>query len=117
MSAGFYGREPRSISELELVIVDAGAAGPSAAIYAALIEINFVVSDAEQGWGLMNLAETIENMPCVSGKRWTALTRSLIEQIERKGARVRTFEPVQELSLAGSEPAVQSNRGRVHQPS
>ncbi len=110
MHAGFYGREPRNVPELELVIVGAGAAGLSAAIYAALMEINFVVVDAEQGGGLMTLAKTIENMPGVSGKRGPELTQTLIEQLERNGARVRTFEPAQELRFARGDLAVQTSR-------
>jgi hypothetical protein len=55
--------EPRKVQELELVIVGAGAAGLSAAIYAGLMQINHVVLDAEDGGGLMSLAKTVENIP------------------------------------------------------
>ena len=110
MSGGYYGLEPRNVSELELVIVGAGAAGLSAAIYAALMDINFVLLDAETGGGLMNLAKTVENMPGITGKRGPAITRSLIEQLERHGGRVNTLEPAQSFELAGGGFRIETNR-------
>jgi thioredoxin reductase (NADPH) len=97
VSPGPQDRRPRG---LELVIIGAGAAGLSAAIYAALLRINTVLLDAEDGGGLMNLAKTVENYPGVTGKRGPAITTALRAQLEAAGGAVNALEPAQELDLA-----------------
>jgi thioredoxin reductase (NADPH) len=99
-AAGRYGLEERSVPGLELVVIGAGAAGLSAAIYAALLRINAVLLDAESGGGLMNLAKTVENLPGVTGKRGPAITEALVAQLEAAGGRINSLEPAQELDFS-----------------
>jgi thioredoxin reductase (NADPH) len=95
-----YGLEERAVPHLELVIIGAGAAGLSAALYAALLRINTVLLDAETGGGLMNLAKTVENTPGITGRRGPAITASFLEQLEAAGGRLNALEPAQEIELA-----------------
>lgn len=95
-----YGLEKRNVPDLELVIVGAGSAGLSAAIYASLMDINYVLLDAENGGGLMNLAKSVENFPGVMGKRGPEITKDLINQLEKAGGSLNPYEPVEEFELS-----------------
>lgn len=91
---GFYGIERRNVSELELVIAGGGAAGLSAALYASLLDIKYLIFDAEEGGGLMNLAKTVENLPGTAGKRGPQIAQGLLAQLAEAGGTLRTYEPV-----------------------
>ncbi len=96
----YYGLEKRNAPELELVIAGAGAAGLSAAIYSSLMDINYVLLDAESGGGLMNLAKTVENFPGVVGKRGPEITEGLTKQLKRVGGKLNAFEPAEEFDFS-----------------
>jgi thioredoxin reductase (NADPH) len=104
-----YGLEYPRATQLELLILGAGAAGLSAAIYAALLNINTVLLDAEGGGGLMNLAKTVENFPGVTGKRGLTITESLLSQLEFSGGQVNTFEAAQDFEFAPGRLRVRTN--------
>lgn len=95
-----YGLEKRHRKNLELAIIGAGAAGLSAAIYASLLDINYVLLDAEAGGGLMNLAKTVENFPGVTGMRGVEITEGLIRQLEMAGGRLNSLEPAEEFHFS-----------------
>ncbi len=95
----FYGLARRNVPELELVIIGAGAAGMAAAIYASLMDINYVLLDAEEGGGLMNLAKAIENYPGLTGIRGPDIVRAFREHLAKVGGELHPFEPAQELSF------------------
>ena len=99
----YYGLEKRNIGELELVIVGAGAAGLSAAIYASLLNINHILLEAELGGGLVNLAKTVENFPGVTGKRGPEIIQDLINQLKSVGGKLNTFEPAEEFDFSTME--------------
>lgn len=99
----YYGIEKRNVRDLEIVIIGAGAAGLSAAIYASLMDINYVLLDAEAGGGLMNLAKTVENFPGIMGKRGPDITNSLIKQLDSLGGRLHTFEPAEEFDFSSQD--------------
>ncbi len=107
---GFYGLEKRDVDELELVIIGAGAAGFSAAIYCSLLDVNYLFLDAEQGGGLINIAKEIENYPGVVGIRGPELIKAFKEHLQQVGGEVRAFEPVQELHFVAGGLLVKSNR-------
>ena len=92
--SGFYGIERRNAAELELVIAGAGAAGLSAALYASLLDINYLIFDAEAGGGLMNLAKQVENLPGMGGLRGPAITERLLKQLAAAGGSLRSYEAV-----------------------
>jgi len=96
----YYGLEKRDVKELELVIVGAGVAGLSAAIYASLLNINYVLLDAESVGGLANLAKTVENFPGVTGKRGPEIIQDLINQLKSVGGKLNTFEPAEEFDFS-----------------
>ena len=111
--SGFYGIERRNVSELELVIAGAGAAGLSAALYAALLDINFLIFDAEGGGGLLNLAKQVENFPGASGLRGPAIAERLTKQLAAAGGFVRSHEAVVAIELfGGGLLSVRTTRGR-----
>lgn len=96
---GFYGLEHRDVDELELVIAGGGAAGLSAALYASLLDINYLIFDAEDGGGLMNLAKTVENLPGVTGRRGPEIAESLLAQLSAAGGSLHAREPVIDVEL------------------
>jgi len=96
---GFYGLERRDVDELELVIAGGGAAGLSAALYASLLDINYLIFDAEDGGGLMNLAKTVENLPGVTGRRGPEIAESLLAQLSAAGGSLHAREPVIDVEL------------------
>ncbi len=113
--SGFYGIERRNVSELELVIAGAGAAGLSAALYASLLHINYLLFDAEAGGGLMNLAKQVENLPGVSGLRGPAISERLLKQLVAAGGSLRAHEAVVVIeppSAGGGLLTVRTTRGR-----
>lgn len=101
----FYGVERRSVDELELVIAGGGAAGLSAALYASLLDINYLIFDAEDGGGLMNLAKTVENLPGVAGKRGPEIAERLLAQLAAAGGTLHTREPVVGVETAVGSPS------------
>lgn len=107
----FYGLEKRNIAELELVIVGAGAAGIAAAIYASLLDIHYLLLDAEEGGGLVNIAKAIDNYPGLTGIRGPDLVRAFREHLEAVGGQIRSYEPAQELSFAENELQVKTGHG------
>ncbi len=93
----FYGLEKRNVPKLELVIVGAGAAGISAAIYASLLDVNYLLLDAEAGGGLINIAKAIENYPGLTGIRGPDLVNSFREHLQQVGGELQAYEPAEEL--------------------
>ena len=110
MRTTYYGLEKRDVSELELVILGAGAAGMSAAIYCSLLEIKYVLLDAEEGGGLINIAKSVENYLGVVGKRGPDLARMFREHLTQVGGELNGFEPVQELSCQEGDLALKTSR-------
>ena len=106
----FYGLEKRDVSELELVIIGAGAAGMSAAIYCSLLDINYVLLDAEEGGGLINIAKAVENYLGVVGKRGPDLVRVFREHLAQVGGEINAFEPTQELSFKEDDLLIRTSR-------
>ena len=102
-SGGFYGLEKRDVDELELVIIGAGAAGFSAAIYCSLLDINYLLLDAEQGGGLIDIAKGIENYPGVVGIRGPQLVKAFKEHLQQVGGELSAFEPAQAQHFGGSQ--------------
>lgn len=101
----YYGLEKRDVRELEMVIAGAGAAGLSAAIYASLMDINYVLLDAETGGGLVNLAKTVENFPGVTGKRGPEIIEDMLLQLKKSGGELHSLEPAVAFNF--------SSRGRI----
>jgi len=116
MQSSNYGLEKRNVKELELVIVGAGSAGLSAAIYASLMDIKYALLDAEAGGGLMNLAKTVENFPGVMGKRGPEITEDLIKQLEKSGGRLNSYEPAEEFDFSSSETLRVKTSSKVYFP-
>lgn len=106
----FYGLAKRNVPELELVIIGAGAAGMAAAIYASLMDINYVLLDAEEGGGLMNLAKGVENYPGLTGIRGPDIVRAFREHLARVGGGLHPFEPAQELSFREGDLEIRTGR-------
>jgi thioredoxin reductase (NADPH) len=105
-----YGLEKRTVQELELVIVGAGGAGLTAAIYASLLDINYLLIDAEAGGGLINIAKSIENYPGLTGIRGPELVDSFREHLQQVGGELHAYEPAEELCFREEALQIQTNR-------
>jgi thioredoxin reductase (NADPH) len=109
-----YGLNKREISELELVIIGAGAAGISAAIYCSLMDINYVLLDAEEGGGLLNLAKKVENLAGVTGKHGPEIVHDMQEHLRLVGGKIRCYEPARRLKFQPGELMVQTSQETYH---
>lgn len=109
-----YGLHKREISELELVIIGAGAAGISAAIYCSLMDINYVLLDAEEGGGLLNLAKKVENLAGVTGKHGPEIVSDMQSHLKLVGGEIRCYEPARELRFQPGELTVQTSQETYH---
>lgn len=104
----------REISELELVIIGAGAAGISAAIYCSLMDINYVLLDAEEGGGLLNLAKKVENLAGVTGKHGPEIVSDMQSHLTLVGGKIRCYQPARELKFQPGELMVQTSQETYH---
>lgn len=83
----------------DLVIIGAGPAGMTAAIYAARQRINFVVFEAKAAGGQLLVTDRIGNYPGFpEGIKGTELAEKMRNQAERLGAKILT-EEVMSLAL------------------
>lgn len=95
-------------NDLELVIIGAGAAGISAAIYCSLMDINYVLLDAEEGGGLLNLAKKVENLAGVTGKYGPEIVSDMQNHLKLVGGKISGYEPARKLKFHAEELMVQT---------
>lgn len=109
-----YGLNKRETSELELVIIGAGAAGISAAIYSSLMDINYVLLDAEEGGGLLNLAKKVENLAGVTGKHGPEIVNDMQNHLKLVGGKISSYEPARKLEFLPGDLMVQTSQATYH---
>ena len=103
-----YGLHKREIRELELLIIGAGAAGISAAIYCSLMDVNYVLLDAEEGGGLLNLAKKVENLAGITGKHGPEIVNDMREHLKLVGGEIRCYQPARELKFQPGDLVVET---------
>ncbi|MCL2797127.1 MAG: FAD-dependent oxidoreductase [Firmicutes bacterium] len=89
-------------THFDIIIVGAGPAGLTAAIYACRAGLKTAVLEKNMPGGQMNLAERVDNYPGFSEISGIELTGKMLEQAERLGAHV-FYGAAERLTLA-SEP-------------
>ncbi|RLI38167.1 thioredoxin-disulfide reductase, partial [Candidatus Bathyarchaeota archaeon] len=95
----------------DLIIIGAGPAGLSAAIYAARMGLDVLVIEKNLAGGLMLEIPLIENYPGfpegVSGQE---LAKLMVEQARSSGAEVKELEEAVELDLSGDLKTVRTRK-------
>ena len=95
----------------DLIIVGAGPAGLSAAIYAARMGLDVLVVEKGIAGGLMLEIPFIENYPGFpGGVSGPELARLMVEQAKSNGAEIRELEEAVELDLKGDVKVVETSK-------
>jgi len=108
-------KEPRPEILYDVIILGAGPAGLTAAIYASRSLLRTLVLDPAPAGGLASTTEVLENYPGFpDGVKGPELTAYFKKQAERFGAEILDTTPVNSVSLAGPEKSVVTDRGTFH---
>jgi thioredoxin reductase (NADPH) len=108
-------KEPRPEILYDVIILGAGPAGLTAAIYASRSLLRTLVLDPAPAGGLASTTEVLENYPGFpDGVKGPELTAYFKKQAERFGAEILDTTPVNSVSLAGPEKTVVTDRGTFH---
>jgi thioredoxin reductase (NADPH) len=108
-------KEPRPEILYDVIILGAGPAGLTAAIYASRSLLRTLVLDPAPAGGLASTTEVLENYPGFpDGVKGPELTAYFKKQAERFGAEILDTTPVNSVSLAGPEKTVVTDRGAFH---
>ena len=98
--------------DVELVVVGAGPAGLSAALYASRMGLRTLVLEKGLPGGLMLEIPFIENYPGfpegISGQE---LAELMVRQAKKHGAEIRELEEVLKMDLKGDVKIVETNKG------
>jgi len=83
----------------DVIIVGAGAAGLTAAIYSARLGLKTIVFDKQFPGGQLLLTDLIENYPGYIKVSGPELTNIMTKQAELAGATIKTLEEVEKIEL------------------
>lgn len=92
----------------DLVIIGAGTAGLSAALYANLFDLDFVVLEATQPGGIILQAKKVNNLLGFVGLSGEEIVARFMEHMEKEGVEVRYPEPVIDVELDGDTKLVRT---------
>ncbi|MCI4446112.1 MAG: FAD-dependent oxidoreductase [Candidatus Aminicenantes bacterium] len=105
-------KEPKPEILYDVIILGAGPAGLTAAIYASRSLLKTLVIDPAPAGGLASTTEILENYPGFpDGVKGPELTAYFKKQAERFGAEILDATPVNSVALAGPEKAVVTDKG------
>ena len=100
------------MGERELIIVGAGPAGLSAALYASRMGLDTLVLDRGLAGGLLLEIPRLENYPGFpEGISGPELAKLMVEHAKGYGAEVRELEEVVELQLSGDVKEARTRKG------
>jgi|Deesub1362A_J573_1020465.scaffolds.fasta_scaffold00051_71 thioredoxin reductase (NADPH) len=97
----------------DVIVIGAGPAGLSAAIYTARAGLKTLILEREFPGGRLAKAPKIENYPGVMKTSGPELVATMKQQAERFGAEIRSGEDVVQLELAGDEKIVRTHSGNA----
>ena len=97
---------------MDLVIIGGGPAGMSAAIYASLLGMDFVILEAEEPGGLTNQAKSIENFLGFRGKSGRAIIETFLSDLYLQGVEIKYPEPVNDVDFVSEIKMVKTVAGK-----
>lgn len=92
----------------DLLVIGAGTAGLSAALYANLFGLDFVILEATQPGGIILQAKRVNNLLGFIGLSGEEIIARFMEHMEKEGVEVRYPEPVIDVELAGKTKIVRT---------
>ncbi|MCB2214957.1 NAD(P)/FAD-dependent oxidoreductase [Desulfofustis glycolicus] len=95
----------------DLLIIGAGIAGMTAAIYAARSNLKTLVIEREICGGLANQTHTIENFPSHPGINGMELMELVKEQMLACGAELREIVDIEKFDITGEEKSITTDEG------
>lgn len=98
----------KEIKELDLVILGAGPAGLTAAIYAARAKMNMILLENAFVGGQVRNSYVIENYPGFKSIDGSSLADKMQEQAEFAGALIDEFDPIVNIFLSSNEKIVET---------
>ncbi|HEK85177.1 MAG TPA: thioredoxin-disulfide reductase [Candidatus Aminicenantes bacterium] len=105
-------KEPNANITYDVIILGAGPAGLTAAIYTSRSLLKTLVIDPAPAGGLASTTEILENYPGFpDGIKGPELTKAFKVQAERFGAEVLETTPVNSVELSGQEKVVATDKG------
>ena len=98
----------KEVKEIDLIIIGAGPAGLTAAIYAARAGIDTLVLEHAVIGGQVRLSYTIENYPGFNAIKGNELADRIEQQAVEAGAQIDEFDFIQSVSLSDDEKIVET---------
>ena len=99
----------KTIKELELLIIGAGAAGLSAGIYAAMLKVDTLILEDQLIGGQILDAYSVENYPGFISTTGAELMDIMHQQAEKQGAKVDEFDTIISVKLTDNEKIVETD--------
>ena len=93
----------KPIKEIDLIIIGAGPAGLTAAIYAARAGLETLVLEKDVIGGQVRLSYTIENYPGFNSIKGNELADKIEGQATETGAIIDEFDAIEQVSLNDEE--------------
>ncbi len=98
----------KKIKELDLMIIGAGPAGLSSAIYAGRAKLNTLILENELVGGQVRSSYTIENYPGFKTIEGSALSDIMREQAEELGANIDEFDLIERAYLTDDDKEIET---------
>ncbi|WP_461206379.1 thioredoxin-disulfide reductase [Clostridium sp. DL1XJH146] len=98
----------KEIKELDLIIIGAGPAGLTAAIYAARAKLDFVLIEDEIIGGQIKNSYSIENYPGFNNISGDKLSQKMLDQAENLGANIDEFDKIISVILNDKEKIIET---------
>lgn len=98
----------KEIKEIDLIIVGAGPAGLTAAIYAARAGLDTLILEDDVIGGQVRLSYTIENYPGFNTIKGNELADRMEQQAIEAGAQIDEFDFIQRVALSDEEKIVET---------
>lgn len=98
----------KPVKEIDLIIIGAGPAGLTAAIYASRANLETLVLEKDVIGGQVRLSYTIENYPGFKSIKGNELADQMEEQASALGANIDEFDFIESVSLKDEEKIVET---------
>lgn len=95
--------------KLDLVIIGAGPAGLTAAIYAARLKLNFIVLEDEIIGGQIRSSYLVENYPGFTSISGQELIDKMYDQALKAGAKIDEFDMINSVRLSDDEKTIETD--------